>query len=311
MHNRPVRHRALAVPLSIALTAAAAQATDIYATDFNGYAVGNLSGQQAWIGTGGTWATSGSVNAPFLAGTVIGPGTDAGVDPVGGRGRMVRLVSEKFASGRTKAWLDLLNSGKWAAASAGGNMVLETRIKVFVPSGQQLASGFGVMISKDAINVSGGFVVHAQTGAISLLNGGYAPANRSATGVVAALGAWNSFIYRWNVATGEGQLVLNGASVASHVTTLNGGVYASNLLAVTDAAPGALNAFGYFDDFAVAAVAPSSPCAGDLNFDGMRDAADLAALLGAWGTAGADLTGDGNTDGQDLALLLGAWGPCR
>jgi len=39
------------------------------------------------------------------------------------------------------------------------------------------------------------------------------------------------------------------------------------------------------------------------------DGADLAILLGAWGTAGgpADLDGSGVVDGADLAALLGGW----
>jgi hypothetical protein len=45
----------------------------------------------------------------------------------------------------------------------------------------------------------------------------------------------------------------------------------------------------------------------DLNGDGVVDAADLAILLGAWGTGGADLDGDGTTDASDLAILLGEW----
>jgi hypothetical protein len=83
-----------------------------------------------------------------------------------------------------------------------------------------------------------------------------------------------------------------------------------NLLAATDATPGALNAFAYFDDFALAAIAPQSDCAADLNADGTRDAADLAVLLGAWGSGKGDVTGDGTTDAQDLAILLGSWGAC-
>ncbi len=51
------------------------------------------------------------------------------------------------------------------------------------------------------------------------------------------------------------------------------------------------------------------PTGPDLNGDGRVDGADLAILLGAWGTAGADLTGDGTTSGADLAILLGAWEP--
>ncbi len=51
-------------------------------------------------------------------------------------------------------------------------------------------------------------------------------------------------------------------------------------------------------------------CPSDLNGDGVVDAADLAVLLGAWGTGGADLDGSGTVDAADLAVLLGAWGPC-
>jgi hypothetical protein len=56
-------------------------------------------------------------------------------------------------------------------------------------------------------------------------------------------------------------------------------------------------------------VVPTA-CQGDLNQDGTVGAADLAAILNAWGTAGADLNGDGTTDAADLASVLGAWGPC-
>jgi hypothetical protein len=58
---------------------------------------------------------------------------------------------------------------------------------------------------------------------------------------------------------------------------------------------------------------PSAPPSliGDLNDDGVVDAADLTILLGAWGTdgqpAGADLNDDGAVDAADLTLLLGAW----
>lgn len=57
-------------------------------------------------------------------------------------------------------------------------------------------------------------------------------------------------------------------------------------------------------------VAP--PCRADLTGDGVVDAADLAQLLGAWGTAGpaGDVNGDGTVNSADLGQLLGAWGPC-
>lgn len=53
------------------------------------------------------------------------------------------------------------------------------------------------------------------------------------------------------------------------------------------------------------------PCPADRDGSGTFDAADLAALLGAWNTSGGDLDGNGTTDAADLAALLGAWGPCR
>jgi len=53
-------------------------------------------------------------------------------------------------------------------------------------------------------------------------------------------------------------------------------------------------------------------CAGDIDADGTVGAADLAALLDAWGLGGAsDLDRDGTVDARDLAALLGGWGPCE
>ncbi len=58
---------------------------------------------------------------------------------------------------------------------------------------------------------------------------------------------------------------------------------------------------------------PPDPNTPDLNGDGVVDAADLAALLAAWGPCApgscpGDLNGDGLVDGADLAILLAAWG---
>ncbi|MFO0828149.1 MAG: alpha-amylase family glycosyl hydrolase [Phycisphaerales bacterium] len=54
------------------------------------------------------------------------------------------------------------------------------------------------------------------------------------------------------------------------------------------------------------------PCApADFDCDGTIGGADLAILLGAWGTSTADLNADGTTNGADLAILLGAWGVAR
>jgi hypothetical protein len=54
---------------------------------------------------------------------------------------------------------------------------------------------------------------------------------------------------------------------------------------------------------------PGGGVTGDLNGDGIVDAADLADLLGQWGAKGGscDLDGDGSVGATDLAILLGAW----
>lgn len=72
---------------------------------------------------------------------------------------------------------------------------------------------------------------------------------------------------------------------------------------VTEAAIDAVSITGAF-------CSPAPVCPADFNEDGITDGADLAIMLGAWGTAGGDLNGDNITDGADLAIFLGAWGPC-
>jgi hypothetical protein len=55
------------------------------------------------------------------------------------------------------------------------------------------------------------------------------------------------------------------------------------------------------------AAAPSCPA--DLNNDGSVGAADLSALLGAWGTGGAaDINRNGTVGAEDLSIMLAAWG---
>ena len=62
--------------------------------------------------------------------------------------------------------------------------------------------------------------------------------------------------------------------------------------------------------FAFEITVEPTACTGDLNQDGTVGAADLAAVLNAWGTASADLNGDGDTNAADLAVVPSAWGPC-
>ena len=58
-----------------------------------------------------------------------------------------------------------------------------------------------------------------------------------------------------------------------------------------------------------------TPCSADITGNGNVDAADLAAVLSAWGgtptgKANADVNSDGSVDAADLAAVLSSWGPC-
>jgi hypothetical protein len=59
---------------------------------------------------------------------------------------------------------------------------------------------------------------------------------------------------------------------------------------------------------------PSAPpCPSDLDGSGTVDAADLATVLGAWGSCAgcaSDIDGNGTVDAADLATVLGSWGAC-
>jgi hypothetical protein len=51
-------------------------------------------------------------------------------------------------------------------------------------------------------------------------------------------------------------------------------------------------------------------CIGDLNLDGVVNAADLSYLLAAWGGPDADLNADRVTGAADLSILLDVFGDC-
>ena len=70
------------VGVAVGAVVGTAHATDVLATSFDDYAIGNLSGQIGFLGPAGSWATSGATNSPFVAASVIGVGTAPGVDPV-------------------------------------------------------------------------------------------------------------------------------------------------------------------------------------------------------------------------------------
>lgn len=56
-------------------------------------------------------------------------------------------------------------------------------------------------------------------------------------------------------------------------------------------------------------------CPADVDFNGVVNAVDLAAILSVWGTSGglyprADINRDGTVGAADLSMLLGGWGAC-
>jgi formylglycine-generating enzyme required for sulfatase activity len=60
-----------------------------------------------------------------------------------------------------------------------------------------------------------------------------------------------------------------------------------------------------------ASARAQTACDADIDADGAVGPADLADLLGAWGSCAgcsADITGDGVVNGADLSALLGLWG---
>ena len=53
-------------------------------------------------------------------------------------------------------------------------------------------------------------------------------------------------------------------------------------------------------------------CPGDINGDGIVNAADLGIVIGTWGTPDGqgDVNGDGIVNAADLGLVIGLWGNC-
>ena len=243
---------------SLAATAAvvlcaSSHAGVIYQTDFDNYISSALSGQTAWIGTGGSWAVSGSVNAGQTSNLVTS-------NPAG-TGKSVRITTEKYlSSGRTKAYLDLLNSGKWASASAGGNNILSTSLDVYVQSLNPLACSFGILNWQSSSQASSGLMID-YTGKVWYAIDGYSQTalfnNRTNTSTTVSLNAWHNLRLDMNVTTGACVGYVDGVQVASFSSTKTGSVFASMIMSTTDAPSGtttALNGYGFADNFSVSAV---------------------------------------------------------
>ncbi|HMN94968.1 MAG TPA: hypothetical protein PKC43_00475 [Phycisphaerales bacterium] len=113
-----------------------------------------------------------------------------------------------------------------------------------------------------------------------------------------------------------GYLILEGTSDLLPAIAKDGVVV--NLNTLLDAPYAAQQLLGIRNDGTVVGACSPSGCSliaqplgapGDLDCDGTVGPADLALLLGLWGSddSGADLNGDGVVGGDDLGILLGAW----
>ncbi len=115
----------------------------------------------------------------------------------------------------------------------------------------------------------------------------------------AGLGSTGSVLWTSDVATSSGvkyRLSATNTDDDASVVCWQGGASAG----ASDVYAGRIGADG--------ALGQPSGLLGDLNGDGIVDAADLAVLLDQWGGSGsADFDGTGTVDAADLAILLSAW----
>jgi hypothetical protein len=169
-----------------------------------------------------------------------------------------------------------------SSGSANGDLELIQSWDVLVPGGIYMANfepdeplcvenETNLVFVMDTPNLNTGTVAGVPTGT------GY----RCGAGVTAGAYPSNMFL-RYTVCTGTAQNVFQpiGANAYEWPVIVNG----------------------------AAAACSGSNCPGDFNADGVRDGADLGALLAGWGTAGGDVNGDGVTDGADLGALLAVFG---
>ncbi|MGA1265923.1 MAG: hypothetical protein ACO32J_01950 [Phycisphaerales bacterium] len=241
--------KSLSAVAAVAVCAVSQAGNLIYATNFDAYGNGNLNGQTAWSGIGGNWFTNGSMNTGQTAFFVESA-------PGGGSGKAVRMTTERFnTGGRSKATLDLSNSGKWAAASVGGNTVLRAEVDIYVAGGQTINSSYGIMIGDTSFSYSAGLMI-SNTGQVWTANNGYAVANRT-NRTTAALDTWHSFRIDWDTISGNAKAYLNGSLIADYTPTNKSGLYAVQLFTTTDnggSGSTAANGFGYADNYALSAV---------------------------------------------------------
>ena len=139
-----------------------------------------------------------------------------------------------------------------------------------------------------------------------------------AVGVLAPTGAPTMALAGSRVALAPGSMI--ASAPAMQASTAN---FAGQMLAIdrtrdcnNSGVPDAIEiSTGAARDCNLDGVPDACQCLPDLSGDNVVSAADLALLLGFWGTDGsgvidADIDDDGIVAASDLSILLSAWGPC-
>jgi len=282
---------------SVALAANASSADLIASDSFGNGSLANLAGTNGGLGWAGTWSFDGGdlvtgVSGPglFYSGLQSVPG--AAVTEVGGIDGMTRYGRSFGAlpAGTTKIYVSFLMRDDAGLGAWGGLLFGSYPFAMWVGSPPGMYS-FGLMMSEGLGDISNAPLIQGETNLIVVK----ISKNTPGTGIT----------YR---------LYLNpliGAAEPSFPL-------AQFALGMVNALPTALaidNGGGFTtDEIRVgttwASVLPTVSCPTDLNLDGAVTGADLAMVLGGWGTSTPDLTADGIVNGADIAQLLGTWGAC-
>lgn len=199
-------------------------------------------------------------------------------------------------------------------ATGSGEVMLQSKVQSCVIRNNILSTG------PQAVLISNAFA--PPTGTVIDNNHYSVPGGAAAAGFL-----WNNVditgFTAWKSATGQDansgfsvpQFVSTAATPDLHLKSTSPCIDAGAIAALPAAATldrdGLLRVAGATVDRGAYEFGSVAPSIADLNLDGHVDAADLALVLGAWGSCvgcPADLDGDGSVGGSDLALLLGAWG---
>lgn len=150
----------------------------------------------------------------------------------------------------------------------------------------------------------------ATIGSVDLSGNGRYVTFRSAAQNLVPIPFWGEQMFRRDLLTGAITMIslgpvgpANGSCAHGSSISDDGGQVAFGSEATNLAPFDSTTNVDIFRGAAPAAVA------GDVDGDGVVGSADLATLLGDWGSASyaSDLDGDGVVEAPDLALLLGAW----